>query len=611
MPILSLQEVVQKSFDYIVIGGGTAGLALAGRLSEEPTVSVLVLEAGQANLDDPKIVMPAQFGQTFGNPQYDWAFNTVKQKHTNNKIHLWSRGKALGGTSTMNFYCWSKPTKTDIDAIERLGNPGWNWTEFIKYSRKSESFHLPAQEQLDVYPHTYNPNFRGLSGPIHTSLAPQFHTIDKLMQETLVNKGIKPVEDPYGGDISGGWIASANIDPKGWKRSYSASGYLQPNLHRPNLNVLTDALVARIVFEDKLTPAADRTASAVEFLFGDGSAIHTVKANREVIVSAGTINSPKVLELSGIGQSQILSSFGLETLVDLPGVGENVQEHVWSPVSFELDDTRGVLHQTLDLLKNPDTAAKHLALYAEGKGLFRSCISSFSFLPIQSCDLPDTPSLIALAEKEAEAAKAQGSAGMGEQVDIWLEILKNKKEPDFEIVALPCVKIALAPAEPSKHYFTLLALLNHPLSRGTIHIQSKDPRVHPEIDPRYFERQIDLEIILQEIKYIRSWKETEPWKSGIVREMDPGPKYQTDDELREYIRNSLNTTWHTVGSCSMLPREKQGVVDPQLKVYGTSNVRVVDISIIPLHIAAHTQTSAYAIGEKAANIIKATFSGKN
>ncbi|KAF9526843.1 GMC oxidoreductase [Crepidotus variabilis] len=607
MPFLSHKDVEHRSFDYIIIGGGTAGLALAGRLSEEPTISILVLEAGPANFDDPKISIPGFFGQVFGNPQYDWAFKSVKQKNTNDKVFVERRGKALGGTSTINRCCWSKPPKTDIDAFERLGNPGWTWNEFIKYSRKSETFYAPTQEQLDHYPLTYDLNNRGISGPIQTTLAPHTHTIDKIMQETLANKGVRPNEDPYDGDILGGWIATANIDPTGWKRSCSASAYLQPNLHRPNLNVLTNALVSRIVFSSELNENGDRTASAVEFLFGDDDRTCTVNVSREVLLSAGTINSPKVLELSGIGRSEVLSSIGVETLINLPGVGENVQEHLGNFISFELDESKGVVHETLDVLKDPKTAAKHLELYGEGKGLLRTSLSSLCFLSIQQCNLPDTPSFIALAEKEATEVKAKGILGLSEQVDIWLEHLKDKNEPDFEIVAIARYMTPMSiPPDPSKSYFTLLALMNHPLSRGTIHAQSKDPRVQPLIDPRFFEREIDLEVILQEIKYIRTWKDVEPWKSGVVREVDPGPKYQSDDELREYIRNDTRTQYHTIGSCSMLPRDKQGVVDPQLKVYGTTNVRVVDISIMPLHVAAHLQTSAYAIGEKAADIIKAT-----
>ncbi|KAF9526840.1 glucose-methanol-choline oxidoreductase, partial [Crepidotus variabilis] len=214
-----------------------AGLALAARLSEESTISVLVLEAGQANFNDPKIVIPGLFGQVFGNPQYDWDFSTVKQKNTGDRVHTEMRGKGLGGTSTINRCCWSKPSKADIDAFEKLGNPGWTWDDFIKYSRKSETFHLPAQEQLENYPLTYELSHRGLSGPIQTSLPPHFYRMDKLMQETLVNLGVAPNQDPYNGDILGGWIATANYDPNGWKRSDSVSAYLRPNLHRTNPNV--------------------------------------------------------------------------------------------------------------------------------------------------------------------------------------------------------------------------------------------------------------------------------------------------------------------------------------------------------------------------------------
>ncbi|KAF8958575.1 GMC oxidoreductase [Flammula alnicola] len=603
MPFLDVTDVSQKSFDYVVIGGGTAGLALATRLSEESSVTVLVLEAGQPNLDDPNISMPGQFGGTFGNPQYDWEFKTTKQKHSNDKEYPWARGKALGGSSTMNFYAWIKPPAADIDAFEKLGNLGWNWAEYEKYSRKSETFHLPTKEQTDSYPHTFDPKLRGTSGPVHVTLGPNVHTIDKLVHESLVNKGVKAIKDPYGGDITGTWIASANLDPKTWSRSCSATAYLLPNLGRPNLSVLTDALVSHIIFGDALK-GQDLTATGVEFIHG--GKLYTVKANKEVILSAGAINSPKILELSGIGRPDVVSKIGVDLKLDLPGVGENVQEHSFVGVSYELNPNTP--HETFDRMADPVYAAKAKELYAQGQGIHRVGITSFSYIPLSSANADVASSVIDKAEKEVKARKEGGllPPGLAEQFELQLSLFRDDTVPDLEIVAFPAFFTGISKPELGKSYVTMLVMLNHPFSRGSIHAKSKDPKVHPEIDPHYFEWDADIEILVQQIKYLRTLHEVEPWKSGVVREVDPGPSSLADSDLQDYIKNHLSSTWHTVGSCSMLPRDKQGVVDPTLKVYGTTNLRVVDLSIVPLHIAAHTQATAYVIGEKAADLIKDT-----
>ncbi|KAJ6562868.1 GMC oxidoreductase [Mycena vulgaris] len=586
----SLNDVSGKRFDYVVVGAGTAGLALASRLSEDPSATVLVIEAGEANTGDPKIMVPAQFGQTLMDPKYDWAFSTEPQRFSNDKEFIWGRGKGLGGSAGLNFYAWIKPPAGDIDAIEKLGNPEWNWKEYQKYSQRSEMFHPPAPEQMELYPHTYEASFHGTSGPIHTIIPFHFPTIDALFQQTLVNKGLKSIKDPYGGDITGTWIASATLDPSTWTRSYAATGYLLPAQDRPNLTVLTEATVARVVFDDAIN-GQSLTATGVEFVHG-GRTFH-VNVNREVILSAGAIQSPKILELSGVGRAEVLRKIGVDVKIELDGVGENVQDHTFLGVSYELAGSP----ETCDRLRDPVYAAEATKLYAEGRGPQRLGITSFAYFPL-SAATPEAPALI---DRAVEDLKASGPfpPGLREQLDLQIACLRDDSAPDIELIAWPGVFVGQV-VRVVLRCFTVLGFLNHPLSRGTIHAKSADPLDKPSIDPRYFENDFDLEILVQHIKYIRSMIHTEPFKSGVVREMDPGPECVTDDDIREYIKNHHGTAYHTVGSCSMLPREKQGVVDPELKVYGTNNLRVVDIGIIPIHIAAHTQATAYMIAEKGA-----------
>lgn len=598
-------DVSNKSFDFVVVGGGTAGLALAARLSEDSSVNVAVIEAGEREFDDPKISVPAQFGATIGDSKYDWGFSTSKQKYSNDKEFLWSRGKGLGGSSNMNFYAWIKPPAFDMDSFEKLGNPGWNWEEFSRYSKKSERFHIPDKEVTDLFPHTYNTAGRGTSGPIQTTIPPHVHTIDTLIQKTLWNLGIKKLEDSYEGDINGPWIASSNLDPKTWSRSDSATAYLLPAQGRSNLTVLTNALVSRVLFADSNADGEDLTATGVEFIHGGHS--YTVNAHKEVILSAGSIKDPQILEISGIGRRDVLSRIGVETRVDLPGVGENLQDHPFFGISYELNPVSK--HRTLDLLRDPEIAKEELALYAEGKGLFRTGLTSFTYLSLKQVATPGAAELAEKIEKDIEHYKnSTTTPGLREQLDVQLAALHSDASPEFEIVMFPGLfSVAKAP-EPGKTYVSFLCLLNHPLSRGTIHSKTSNPEDAPEIDPRYLEKDSDLELLVEELKYSRLIAKTEPFKSEIVgTEVEPGPQCTSDEDIRNYIKNTASTAWHAIGTCSMLPRDKQGVVDPHLKVYGTKNLRVVDISIIPVHIAAHTQSAAYTIAEKAADLIRSKY----
>jgi len=213
--------------------------------------------------------------------------------------------------------------------------------------------------------------------------------------------------------------------------------------------------------------------------------------------------------------------------------------------------------------------------------------------------------LIEGVAKRIDAEKKGGKLppGLAEQLDIQLETLKNDALPDLEFVALPRFFVSAKGPEPEKRYVTMTCILQHPFSRGYIHAKNTDIKDQPEIDANWFDWDIDLEALVQQFKYIRSLRDVEPFKSGIHCEVVPGPECQTDEQLREHIKNNNSATWHAIGSCSMLPRDKQGVVDPKLKVYGTTNLRVADLSIIPIHLATHTQSIAYMIGEKASDII--------
>ncbi|KAF6749503.1 GMC oxidoreductase [Ephemerocybe angulata] len=583
MPLLTTpDELANKTFDYIVVGAGTSGLALASRLTEDAGSNVLVLEAGGVHGEDSLVDVPAQLGATFGNPKYDWGFPVVKQEHANNsRAQLAARQGC--GSSAMNFFCWIKPPAEDVNAFEKLGNPGWNWNEFEKYSKKSEKFHPAVKEITDKYPHTYDENFRGTDGPINVTDPIHAHTLDKIFIDTLGNKGIKHVTDPYGGDVTGTYLASNNVDPKTWKRSYSATGYWLPHQDRPNFHLLTGAHVSRVLWSDEKDADGNLIASGVEFISGDKKNVAT--AAKEVILSAGAIKSPHILELSGVGSSEILKKIDIPTKLELPW------KHHFAWLVYELDTTNAD-HQTLDQFADPEFAKESLRLHAEGKGLHRTGITGFAFLPLSSRAPEETAALIDALEKDIKARTASGeiSPALAKQYEIQLSVLKDDKLPDMEFIIFPGYFMAREPPAPGKRYISILTALNHPISRGYIHAKSNNPEDHPEINPNYFKENFDLKVLLEHAKFVRSLTDTEPFKSNCT-EVQPGPNVTTDEQLEDYIKTTHITTFHTAGSCSMLPREDGGVVDPNLKVYGTKNVRVVDLSVVPLHVAAHMQTA--------------------
>ncbi|KLO04945.1 GMC oxidoreductase [Schizopora paradoxa] len=595
----TINEISGKSFDYIVIGGGTAGLTVAARLSEDPSVTVAVLEAGPANLDDPAINIPAQFGRHFGNPKYDWDFSTVPQKSANNTVYKWARGKTLGGSSAINFLAWSKPPAADIDAWEQLGNPGWNAARYFEYSRKVETFHPPRDETVaEKFKQIVKPGAHGHDGPLETSF-PLVTGLELPFQKALSNVGIEESKDPLNGDPFGVAMLPNTHHPDTHTRTYATTAFYLPNKDRKNFYVLTDALVTQVLVKDHGN-AAEAEAAGVEFEY-DGTR-HFVGVNREVILSAGALKSPQILELSGIGDKKVLEPLGIRTIVDLPGVGANLQEHCYSKIILELDAKHK--NDSLDnLFTDPEYAKKQLELHGEGKGLFRLGLSGFTFVPLET--LIGKKAAQELIQRQKSKIQAQIDAGaisksLQAQYEVQLERLESGRNGDCEIIEFPG---SMVPSQ-GRSCVSVISASNLPFSRGTIHIKSTNPLEQPIIDPHTFEDTFDLDVLTVALKFNRKLSNVEPWKSTVLSELVPGPSVETDAEIHDYIKNTLETTFHTAGTASMLPRELNGVVDPKLRVYGTKNIRVVDLSVVPLHIAAHTQATAYTIGEIAADIIK-------
>ncbi|KLO19190.1 GMC oxidoreductase [Schizopora paradoxa] len=608
MPFVTAAKIQSHRIDYVIIGGGTAGLVLAARLTEDPNVTVLVIEAGTHHVEEPVIDVPGYMGRGIANPKLDWTFLTVPQKRANNNVVLQPRGKGLGGSSHANFLGMFRPSKEELDALEVLGNKGWNWDSLLHYTKKSETY-VPvpiSDEDAEKYAIKLDPTLHGTDGPLKKSFTkewPKIHESTFLAAESL---GVPKNPEPSGGRNLGAVSALISVDPVTAKRSYASPAYLEPNLHRSNLLVLIEAHVTKIIFEEA---AGLQKAVGVEFL-KDGTVHRVVGVQREYIIAAGTFQTPQILELSGVGNPDILHKFGIKPLVDLPGVGENLQDHVGVSTIVEVKP----IEVTVDDLVDPELAKKHEELYKEKQEGFYAMIpaSGNIFLSAEhigsDSDVKNWQEHMHTQSTET-LAKVNPAlrSGLEKQYAIQRELFASKEQAQAEVLQyVGHQPVPYAKFTPGKHYNSFFCALMHPLSRGSVHLASSDPLASPAIDPNYFANEADLDLVVHTIEFALKLNKTPPLDALVIGPHIPSKEVLEKGKagLEEYVKANCGPVFHPVGTASMLPREDGGVVDATLKVYGTSNVRVVDASILPMELSCHIQSLTYAIGEKAADILK-------
>nr|XP_036578897.1 choline dehydrogenase [Colletotrichum truncatum]KAF6786280.1 choline dehydrogenase [Colletotrichum truncatum] len=583
-------DAVAEEYDYIIVGGGTSGLVVANRLSENPDTTVLVIEYG----DFPNSInVTVPFFTTYDQSVRLYNVTSVPQAHLGNRTSRLRIGATVGGSSSVNGMAWDRGSIADYDSWEALGNPGWGWDTMLKYFCKSSTFAPPSKEYVDKYGYQWSQDAYG-NGPVKVGF-PSWQWPEADLQARAWAEDIKfpKLKDGADGDNVGiAWLPQ-NSGGKDATRSTAETAYFNPASDRKNLHLLVRHYGAAISFEGRSTAGIDVASR-------DGSRTRFVRS-KNVVLAAGAVNTPRILQLSGIGPSKLLKGLGIKVVVDSPGVGANFQDH---PAIFMVYDFTNDTSMNPTLMKNETFYNQSWAEYQANRTgpHTHSWGNKVVFTSLQDLDPRNY-------QKIAEALSAQEPLQYLPQIYAENQELINgfKKQRDvlkqqFLNPKAGVVEITFGGAE------SIPVALQKPLSRGTIVINTTnpDPSIAPLVDFNTISNPIDSLILVRSVAKAREFMSRPSVASLAPVELSPGPGATSDAEIETIMRQSwLSPSFdHPVGSAAMMPREWGGVVDNKLRVYGVEGLWVVDGSIMPILPAAHTQATVYAVAEHAADIIK-------
>jgi choline dehydrogenase len=527
----------QTAYDFIIVGAGAAGCVLANRLSADRQHRVLLLEAGLPD-NKKEIRIPAAFSKLF-KTEYDWNYSAIPQPGLRGRESYWAKGRTLGGSTSINAMMYLRGVADDYDRWEAMGNPGWGWKDLLPYFRRSECNSRGSSE------------WHGDRGLLHVEDLRDPNPLSYAFIEAAQAIGIPYNPDLNGSQLDGvGWVQVTQHHGQRWS---TADAFLRPAMGRANLQVLTEVQCTRVLMRD-------RRAVGVEYLLE--GILHKVTATRAVILSSGTVGSTQLLLLSGIGPAEHLRELGIDVVINLPGVGQNLQDHVATAV------VRGCT-QPLSMLdaNSPMELAKYLLL-RRGK----------------------------LTSSVLEAAA-------------FLRTMPNLVAPDLELQFAPVVFYDYGLAPVTEHGMTIGPTLIAPRSVGTMRLRSPDPLDHPLIDPQYLSdpEGHDIQVLIAGIRKAQAIFAAAPMKAYLGASIMPKRAIEGDREIEDYIRSNADGWWHPVGTCRM-GTDSLAVVDPTLCVREIAGLRVVDASVMPAIGRCHTMAPTIAIAEKAADLILETSS---
>ncbi|MGF1731316.1 GMC family oxidoreductase [Photobacterium kasasachensis] len=525
-------------YDFIIVGAGSAGCVLANRLSSDPSIKVCLVEAGPKD-SSVMVHVPLGIIGMMHSKKMNWRYYTEEESNLNNRQLFWPRGKTLGGSSASNAMCYIRGHACDYDEWASLGNEGWSYKEVLPYFKKSQH----QERGGDTY--------HGSHGPLNVSDLRIKNPLSEAFIKAAKQAGHRYTEDFNGAEQEG--VGYYQVTQKNGQRCSTAVGYLRPAEERDNLTVITEALTTRVLFEGT-------KATGIEYL-KEGQT-HTLHCSKEVLLSGGAINSPQLLLLSGVGNKKQLDQHDIPVVCDLPGVGENMQDH-------------------LDVLAVTREKTFHSVGFSP-VALMRSIKGLFDYI------------LFRKGNFTSNIAEAGG----------FVKSSPEQAVPDVQFHFSPCFldNHGLNLWQTVRHGYSLHACNLRPKSRGRLMLRDSDPATPPVIQANYLDNEEDIAVMVKGIKLSREILKQPAFDHYRGEEVFPGKEVQTDEELEAFIRRKAESIYHPVGTCKM-GQDEMAVVDPRLKVRGVSGLRVVDASIMPTLIGGNTNAPTIMIAEKAADMI--------